>query len=78
MLSQAFRAFDTKAGGTISPEQFRQALDSVNRLLEDPFVPITPPQIQALVSSLPLDAGGKINYKEFMAAFEVRDTTFDA
>ena len=35
--------------------------------------PLTPQQIARLVATLPLDAQGRINYREFMDAFEVHD-----
>jgi protein phosphatase len=78
VLAHAFRAFDSPGRGTISPLAFRNALTSMNTALAAPYEPITPEQIELLVSSLPLDYDGLIDYKEFMASFEVRDADLDA
>ena len=78
VLSRAFRSFDPKGTSAISPAQFKSALEAMNAALASPYSPITPAQIQQLVTSLPLDASGMINYKEFIGAFEVRDKLNDA
>ena len=62
----------------ISPADFKLALEAMNEALAHPFTPLTPAQISHLVASLPLDGEGLVNYKEFMASFEVRDITLDA
>ena len=56
----------------------KSALEAMNSAVASPYSPITPAQIQQLVASLPLEASGMINYKDFMAAFEVRDKLNDA
>lgn len=78
VLSRAFRSFDPKGTSTIAPAQFKSALEAMNSAVASPYSPITPAQIQQLVASLPLEASGMINYKDFMAAFEVRDKLNDA
>ena len=45
----------------------------MNDALSQPSTPFTPAQIEKLVAALPLDTDGRINYKEFLAAFEVCD-----
>ena len=69
----ALRAHDSKATGCVTPQQFAKALEAMNDSLAQPFTPLTAQQISRIVGSLLLDPDGRINYKEFMAAFEVRD-----
>ncbi len=73
MLSKALRSFDVKSQGTVTPQQFMRSLEAMNDSLGHPFTPLTSPQIERLVASLPLDVEGRINYREFMGAFEVHD-----
>jgi len=73
VLSRALRGYDTKANGTVTPAHFTKALGAMNDTLVHPFTPLTATQIEKLVASLPLDTDGRISYKEFMGAFEVRD-----
>ena len=62
----------------MSASHFKAALEAMNEAIASPYTPITPQQIDKVVASLPLDASGLINYKEFMNAFEVRDKSNDA
>jgi len=78
LLSRALRGFDAKGSGAVTPTQFTRALESMNEALGHPFAPLPAAQIEKLVSSLPLDMDGKINYKEFMAAFEIHDKAQEA
>uniref|UniRef100_A0A7S3B373 EF-hand domain-containing protein n=1 Tax=Haptolina ericina TaxID=156174 RepID=A0A7S3B373_9EUKA len=74
LLSKAFRLFDPQQTGLLAPADFHSALASLNEVLSrDDEAPITSKQIDELVNALPLDAKGKVNYKEFMNAFEVVD-----
>ena len=73
LLSRALRGYDSKSLGTVTPTQFAKALEAMNDALAKPFTPLTPQQISGIVGSLPLDTEGRINYKEFMAAFEIVD-----
>ena len=73
LLSKALRNYDAKGLGTVSPQHMQKALEAMNSALSEPFTPLTAQQVQQVVASLPLDTDGKINYKEFMGAFEVRD-----
>ena len=72
-LSKALRSHDPSEHGTVTPRHFVLALEAMNESLEQSFVPLTTAQITKLVSSLPLDADGSINYKEFRSAFEIFD-----
>ena len=78
VLSRAFRSHDPKGSGAVSASHFKAALEAMNEAIASPYTPITPQQIDKVVASLPLDASGLINYKEFMNAFEVRDKSNDA
>ena len=78
LLSKALRSYDAKQTGSVTPQHMQKALESMNGSLPEAFTPLTPTQIQQVVHSLPLDADGRINYKEFMAAFEVRDKLQEA
>lgn len=73
LLSKALRTYDSKGTGSVTPQHMQKALEAMNANLAEPFTPLTATQVVQVVQSLPLDADGKINYKEFMAAFEVRD-----
>ena len=77
-LSRALRSFDPKGSGSVSPAHFKAALEAMNDAIASPYTPITAAQLDKLVTSLPLDGTGGINYKEFMGAFEVRDKLHDA
>jgi len=78
VLTKAFRSHDPKGSGSVTPAHFRDALSAMNEAIAGPYTPITATQIAQLVEALPLDSEGRINYKEFMAAFEVRDKQHDA
>jgi len=76
LLSKAFRLFDPQQLGLLSPADFKGGLASLNDALkQDEESPITPQQLDELVNALPLDAKGKINYKDFMQSFEVVDVS---
>ena len=77
LLSKALRSFDPKSSGAVTPAQFGKALEEMNGALGTPFTPLTADQIERVVTSLPLDVEGRINYKEFVAAFEVHDRLQD-
>ncbi|KAL1514965.1 hypothetical protein AB1Y20_004041 [Prymnesium parvum] len=79
LLSKAFRLFDPKQLGLLSPADFRSALASLNDVLatSDNEQPITRQQLDVLVQALPLDSKGKVNYKDFMQSFEVVDTAHE-
>ena len=47
---------------------------TANAELASPHTPLTKEQLKLLVDSLPLDELARINYNEFMAAFEAVDT----
>jgi len=76
LVHKAFRAFDTDNDGNLAPNGFRAALATANAELARPHTPLTKAQIDQLVSALPQDARGRIDYNDFMEAFEVVDTSF--
>lgn len=80
LLSKAFRLFDPLQLGCLAPEDFLSALASLNDVLakDEQESPLTQDQLHTLVKALPLDANGRINYKDFMNSFEVVDTTLEA
>ena len=57
----------------MTPSQFGKSLEVMSESLVQPFTPLSAQQIEKMVHELPLDREGKINYKEFLLAFEVRD-----
>ena len=75
LVNKAFRCFDKEATGALTPDDFRTALATANAELARPHTPLTKNQIDQLVEALPLDDKAKINYNEFMGAFEAVDTT---
>lgn len=75
LVNKSFRCFDKDASGALTPDDFRTALATANAELARPHAPLTKDQINQLVEALPLDDKAKINYNEFMAAFEAVDTT---
>ena len=75
LVNKSFRCFDKEATGALSPDDFRTALATANAELARPHTPLTKNQIDQLVEALPLDDKAKINYNEFMGAFEAVDTT---
>ena len=78
LLSKAFRLFDPQQLGLLSPADFHSALASLNDVLtKDGEAPITDKQIDELVHALPLDAKGKVNYKDFIHSFEVVDLSHE-
>ena len=75
LVNKAFRCFDKEATGALTPDDFRTALATANAELARPHTPLTKNQIDQLVEALPLDDKAKINYNDFMGAFEAVDTT---
>ena len=72
-LTSALRKYDIKVCGAVAPHEFAQALESMSSALDHSFAPLTADSIEAIVTLMPLDAQGNIDYLEFMAAFEVQD-----
>jgi len=75
VMHKSFRCFDPDGSGTLTLAEFRSALGTMNAALADPYQPLAPQQIDLLAKSLPLNAEGKLDYVQFMQAFEVIDTT---
>ena len=75
LVCKAFRCFDADNAGALAPADFRAALLTANAELARPHTPLTSGQIGQLVEGLPLDEQSRINYNEFMAAFEAVDTS---
>jgi protein phosphatase len=76
-LLRALRTHDPRHTGTVSPAHFRASLETMNDSISPPSVPIPHAQLGELILTLPLNAEAMINYKEFLAAFEVRDALKD-
>ena len=64
-----------RQGQWVLSVDFRAALLTANAELARPHTPLTSGQIGQLVEGLPLDEQSRINYNEFMAAFEAVDTS---
>ena len=77
-LLKSLRSSDPKATGAVGPQDFAKALTTMNNSVSSAYTSLSAGEVEKVVGSLPLDGDGKINYTEFVAAFEVRDKLQEA
>eukprot|EP01029_Cantina_marsupialis_P027812 TRINITY_DN774033_c0_g1_i1.p1 TRINITY_DN774033_c0_g1~~TRINITY_DN774033_c0_g1_i1.p1 ORF type:complete len:845 (-),score=296.42 TRINITY_DN774033_c0_g1_i1:323-2857(-) len=70
-MRAAFRMFDKDKSGSISREEFHDAMSAINSLLDSPLSEM---QINQLMNALDRDNDGCLDYKEFLGGFKIVDT----
>lgn len=66
-LRGAFYKFDDDHNGIVTKGNFRRMLDSL-------MIPLNDTEFEKLCATLGVDKKSRISYRDFLEAFEVRDT----
>jgi len=81
-LQHAFEYFDKNGDGVLTPAEFTSALNALSTLSieedeaagAEPMLPLSPDQIDKIVSAIDRNGDGVIDYEEFLLALQAHDT----